>query len=231
MKIGMIVAIAEEIDALLADMGTPINTSSENGFTIRQYELDGSSIYVAQSGAGEIYAAAAVQYLITKYSVDLIVNFGICGGLIPDMSLCRACVVEKVVHYDRDTSSIDNIEPGRYEDLPELYIHADKRLVSLALQTEPSLIPVICASADKFVSDSEAKLSLNRQFGAHICEMEAAGILLTANRCEVPALLIKAVSDSVNGGAEEFELMAKESAAVCVKTMRRIIERIQPDFN
>lgn len=226
MKIGMIVAVLDEINAMLSEMGEPIETITTDGFDIRRYRVSGNDLYVAKSGAGEIYASAATQLLISKYGAELIVNFGICGGLTPEMSLCRTCVVEKVIHYDYDVSAIDGTEVGRYSDLPDVYIPADPKLIELAVSVMPELERVICASADKFVSDPDKKAELHEQFGASICEMESAGILLTANRCGVPALLIKAVSDSVSGGAEEFAKMAVESARVCVRTMMAVIERI-----
>lgn len=226
MKIGMIVAVMDEINAMLSEMGEPIETITTDGFDIRRYRVSGNDLYVAKSGAGEIYASAATQLLISKYGVRLIVNFGICGGLTPKMSLCRTCVVEKVIHYDYDVSAIDGTEVGRYSDLPDVYIAADQKLIELAVSVMPELERVICASADKFVSDPDKKAELHNRFGASICEMESAGILLTANRCGVPALLIKAVSDSVSGGAEEFAKMACESARVCVRTMMAVIERI-----
>ncbi len=56
--------------------------------------------------------------------------------------------------------------------------------------------------------------------------MEAAGILLTANRCGVPALLVKAVSDSMGGGAQEFKRMASESARACIQVVLRLINAV-----
>lgn len=226
MHIGMIVAVEDEIDAMLSEMGRPLETENIAGFTIRKYSLLGSSLYVAQSGAGEIYAAAATQLLITRYNVELIVNFGICGGLIPEMSLCRTCIVEKTVHYDYDVSPVDNVEVGRYTDLPDLYIPATEELVKLAISLEPELMPVICASGDKFVADPLRKIQLHEEYGASICEMESAGILLTANRAGVKTILIKAVSDSVSGGAEEFEKMAYDSAKVCIGVVLSVIKKI-----
>lgn len=227
MKIGMIVAIADEINAMLTEIGTPIKQETVCGVKVREYEVEGNELYVAQSGAGEIYAAGATQLLISEYGAEMIVNFGICGGLTKEMSACSTVVVEKVVHYDFDTSAIDNCEVGRYIEYPDVYIPASKKLIDIALSAEPSLKAVICASADKFVDASEKKSELNLLYGASICEMESAGILLTANRCRVPALLIKAVSDSVEGGADEFAAMAERAARVCIKTMFEVIKRIK----
>ena len=226
MKIGMIVAMADEVGALLRKVGEPLRTDSFGGYAVHVYTVGKNELYVVKSGAGEIYAAAATQMLITKYEVGMIVNFGICGGLTPDMSLRRAVVVEKVVHYDFDTSAIDNCEPARYIDYPDIYISASSELIEAALEAEPELEKVICASADKFVADPERKAELNRLYGAKICEMEAAGILLTAGRAGIPVLMIKAVSDSVEGGAEEFICMVNEAAESCVAAMMKALEKL-----
>ena len=82
---------------------------------------------------------------------------------------------------------------------------------------------VTCASAANFVDGGDATSQLHEQYDADICEMEAAGILLTCKRCGVPALLLKAVSDGVNGGAEEFSKMIKEAGEVCVKALLKIL--------
>lgn len=227
MKIGMIVAMEREVEALLLRAGKPLDAESFGGFEVKIYEVGGNELYVVRSGAGEIYAAGATQMLITKYDVKMIVNFGICGGLTEDMSLCRAVAVEKVVHYDFDTSPVDDCEPARYLSYPDIYIPTSAALLKAALEAEPSLEPVICASADKFIADPEKKRELNSLYGAKICEMEAAGILLTADRAGVPVLMIKAVSDSVSGGANEFMTMIKEAADSCVRAMLTALESLK----
>lgn len=219
MRIGMIVAMEREVEALLLRVGKPINVDSFGGYEVKIYAVGDNELYVVRSGAGEIYAAGATQMLITKYDVKMIVNFGICGGLTEDMALCRAVVVEKVVHYDFDTSPVDNCEPARYLSYPDIYIPTSEELVKAAIEAEPTLERVICASGDKFIADPEKKRELNRLYGAKICEMEAAGILLTADRAGVPVLMIKAVSDSVSGGADEFTVMVSEAADSCVRAM------------
>ena len=226
MKIGMIVAMASEVEALLLKIGAPTGSESFGGYEVKSYRVGENRLFVVKSGVGEIYAASATQMLITKYGVEMIVNFGICGGLSEDMTLTRAVVVEKVVHYDFDLSEIDRVAVGQYPDYSDIYIPASEELVSAAVSAEPSLMRVICASADKFVGSPEKKRELNRIFGAKICEMEAAGILLTANRAGVPALLIKAVSDGVDAGADEFEAMVAEAAGSCVRAMMTALETI-----
>jgi len=226
LNIGMIVAIPEEIDAMFRACGNPCGTDHAAGLTIYRYEIHGNHIFVAGSGAGEIAAAATTQYLITRYDAELIVNFGVCGGLTAEMGLQRTVVVEKAVHYDFDASRFDNSMPGQYLQYPDVYIPATPQLVKLALETVPTLKEAICASADKFVEDPAIKASLHETYNADICEMEAAGILLTANRNNVPVLLIKGVSDSASGGMDEFTKMVHASAEACVQVLWKILDKL-----
>ena len=134
-------------------------------------------------------------------------------------------VIEKCVHYDFDASPfIKDVLPGQYMQFPDVYIPADEKLLKKALSTVPTLKPVICASADKFIADPDMKRKLHETYNADICEMESAGILLTCHRNGVPALCLKAVSDSVEGGEKEFAAMVHEAARACVKVLLEILK-------
>lgn len=220
-KIGMIVAV--EIKAVLNKYGSALEEKSVAGYRVLEYKTPDYELVILNCGAGEIAAAAGTQYLISEYKVDMIVNFGVVGGLTEDMSKTKTAIVEKVVHYDFDTSAIDHCEVGRYVQYPDVYIPVDQALFQKAREMYPELKPVICASADKFVADPEAKRALNRQYGAQICEMEAAGIALTCDRNGVPCLMIKVVSDGITGGAEEFSQTIDEAAEICIEIVNEVI--------
>ena len=192
---GMLVAV--EIGAVLSRYGDKLTDVSETGFDVKRLDSDDYTMYILKSGAGEIAAAAGTQFLITKYGAEFIINFGVVGGLTPEMSLAKTCVVESVVHYDFDTSTIDNCEVGRYLEYPSIY-----------------------------VDDPAKKRALHADFNADICEMEAAAILLTCNRNRVPCLMIKAVSDAIEGGCEEFTAQVDRSAAICLEVAHRVIEKL-----
>lgn len=223
-NIGMIVAV--EIKSVLNKFGTPIQELQFTGYSVYQYKLGEHSLFVLNSGAGQIAATMATQFLITQFNVDLIVNFGIVGGLTQEMSLVKTCIVESVVHYEFDTSDADGSDIGRYLAYPSIYIPTTKEIVDRALSIEPSLKKVVCASGDKFIGQKEKKEELHNIFKADICEMEAAGIVLTCNRNKVPCLLIKTVSDSVEGGAIEFKNTFDESARVCLEVTIGILDRL-----
>lgn len=220
-RIGMIVAV--EIKAVLDKYGSALEEKNVAGYRVLEYKTPDYELVILNCGAGEIAAAAGTQYLISAYNVDMIVNFGVVGGLTEEMGKTKTAIVEKIVHYDFDTSAIDHCEVGRYVQYPDVYIPVDAYLFNKAREMYPELKPVICASADKFVADPEAKRALNRQYGAEICEMEAAGIALTCDRNHVPCLMIKVVSDGITGGAEEFSQTIDEAAAICIEIVNEVI--------
>ena len=223
-KIGLLVAV--EMDAVLARYGEPKEKSTVDGFEVLCYENESYTIHAVNAGAGEIAAAAATQLLISVYHVDLVVNFGVVGGLTPEMAQARTCVVEAVVHYDFDVSAWQDVKPGRYMNYPTPYIPTTPALVERACEIEPSLRRVICASADKFVAGEERKKELHERWKAEICEMEAAGVVLTCDRQRIPCLLIKTVSDGITGGAEEFNRELGRSAGICLEIADRIIREL-----
>ncbi len=223
-RIGLLVAV--EMDSVFARYGTPGKTEHRGGFDVFHYENEQYILYVIHSGIGEIAAAAAAQLLIDRYEVELIVNFGVVGGLTDEMALTKTCVVTRVVHYDFDLSGIDPVSPAQYPGFADIYLPADAALVEKARTVCPELKPVTCASADKFVGNREDKERLHRLYGADICEMESAAVLLTCLRCEVPCLMIKAVSDGLTGGGEEYYEALQKSASLCLAVTDRIIREL-----
>ncbi len=220
-NIGLLVAV--EMESVFQRYGTPGTTVKRGGFEIYRYENDRYTLHVIHSGIGEIAAAAAAELLIDRCGAELVVNYGVVGGLTEEMAQTKTCVVTKVVHYDFDTSGIDPVLPAQYPGYPDVYLPADESLVRKALAICPELKPVVCASADKFVGTPEAKAELQRLYGAEICEMESAAVLLTCRRNEVPCLIIKAVADGLTGGGQEYYEALQECSDKCFAVTDQII--------
>ena len=196
-KIGMIVAMDKELKDYFEKLGT-VQTIENSVYNVWQAEAYGKQLYIIKSGIGEISAAGATQYLITKYGVDLVINFGICGKISDNLKLLDTVVVSSVVYYQFDLSGIDNVLPAVYMG-DSYYINTDKELVEKLLGLDSSLKSAICASGDKFIASKEDKEYLSTTFNAEICEMDSAGILITCLRNGVKCLLIKSISDDCDG--------------------------------
>ncbi len=220
-KIGLIVAI--EMDSIFEHYTKREELDCPKGFNLYKVKKSDSEIYILQTGMGEIASAAGTQYLITKCGVEVVVNFGVVGGLTDDMSKQRICVVDRVVHYRYDCSEFLDLKIGQVDKHPSIFLPTDLSLVKKALETEPELKKVTCCSGDKFVSKAEDKHNMHIDFEGDVCDMESAGIVLTCEANGVPCLLLKAVSDGLSGGAKEFFDELKDASDVCLKVADKII--------
>lgn len=223
-KIGMVVAMQKELTTFLTSSGVEYASTSRRGYEIVDFKIGDNSIICIQSGIGEIFAAAATQTLISEYAVDIVINFGVCGSLHGGYGVGETVLVKNVVHYDFDLSPIDETAVGQYPGEPSADIPTDEELNDVVLGIDGTIRAVRCASADKFVVDGNIKADLVSRYGADICEMESAGVLITCRRAGVPCLIIKAVSDGA-GGAEEFKQMVltaseKYVGLVCALTKK-----------
>ncbi|MDI9520416.1 MAG: 5'-methylthioadenosine/S-adenosylhomocysteine nucleosidase [Bacillota bacterium] len=221
MKLGMLVAV--EIGAVIKSGFKLIREEKIGKFAVYIFEIHGQTTFVIHSGAGQTFAAAATEILISVYKVDLIINFGIVGSLREDVSLGNTCVVEKIVDYMFDTSEIDGGEPGRHQRYPGIYLPADESLIQKALAIVPELRRVTCASGNKFVGTADEKRWLHQTFNCDIVEMEAAAIQLICDMHDIPCLFIKGISDTLHGGAEEFTRMFEAASDDCFRIVSEIM--------
>ena len=220
----MVVAMQKEILPFLESGGIKIRTEIKSGFEVLKFKVSDKNIVCVKSGVGELHAAAATQLLISVYKADAIVNFGVCGALT-DRAIAETVLVKGVVHYDFDLSVVDGVAVGQYPDEPTVAIKTDERFLKSAKEIDSEMGEVICASGDKFVADENIKAELAEKYGAEICEMESAGVLITAKHAGVPCLIVKAVSDG-KGGAEEFRQMLDRAAKAYVEFVAEFLKRI-----
>lgn len=222
--LGMVVAV--EMAAVERKYGEPKSREISCGYEISLYDVGGASLYVCRCGEGEVAAAGATMLLLAKYGVSLILNFGIVGGLTPAMGQYELAVVDKVVHYGFDTSPVDPVKKGQLPGEGSPYLCFDRGLIEIAKAAIPGLREVTCCSGDRFIGSPEEKQALHEEWGADICEMEAAGILLIAKRAGVPALSIKMVSDAISGGPEQFYQAKERCSEACLNAVDEIIKTL-----
>lgn len=225
-RVGLVVAV--ELDAVKRKYGEPLKEEKIDAYTVLTYRINRKTkMFVVRSGAGQIGASATTQFCISRLKCGLILNFGIVGGLTKDMSTVSTCVVERVLHYDFDTSAVDEgYKVGRYTENDEEYFYPTKSLVDRAVAVCPDLKRVTVASGDKFVGDIEEKKNLNKLYGADICEMECAGIVLTSNRNGVPVLSIKCVSDGLGSNPSDYYKNFVEASDKCIDILDQVVRAL-----
>lgn len=153
-------------------------------------------------GMGLVNAAATTQCLIDHYSPSAVMFTGIAGALNPKLHT-HDIVLGKTLHYlDTDMRLIGQWKPFANE------FHADSYLLSLAQRVldEQGLTwyEGTIASGNYFVDKPEQVTAIVERTGADAVEMEGAAVCHVAARNDVPALVIRAMSDSADTDYEEF---------------------------
>ncbi len=225
-KFGMVIAIEKELADVLKVFGQ-VRQVRNDAYKVFKITRDNAEIYVAASGAGQIAASGATQFLISEYKVEAILNYGFVGSLSADIKCMDILLVKEVVHYEFDTSLIDGCEVGRYLQYNGVEIPLSLTLRSKTVEDFPELRAVRLASGDKFIASAEKKQWLVDTFGADICDMEGAGIALTANRNGVPVLSVKVVSDNADESSPKtFTEIAQRGTAECAIILTDIVDKL-----
>ena len=222
MKIGLIVAIEGE----LLSNSFKYEETIENCFKVIKTIINSNEVYIVKSGCGEIDASSATQFLITKYSVDLILNFGIVGALKRDLKVSDLFLVKKVVHYDYDTSKIDGTKVAQYLEFNDVYMETKGELYKKIYGIMPSIKNVICASGDKFIEDKVVKERLANLYDASICDMESAAIVRICFKNNIEAIIIKCISDTFDGDAKEYMTNIKNSSKKAFSLIQTFLESL-----
>jgi S-ribosylhomocysteine lyase len=195
-SLGFVIAMESELEQLKAVLPPLISVAAAG----RTFWV-GPGVFAIESGIGELAAASATEALVwfarsQGAPLTRVINAGVCGALVPGkFALGEPLVVEKVVHYEFDLSPIEALMPGQYPGEPSALLPLD---VAGLL---PDFQRATLASGDKFCSDPALAAQLVRDYGADICEMEAAGVTRTARLHSLPVTLIKTISDEA--GADD----------------------------
>lgn len=223
MNIGILVAV--EFDAFYNIYKEPIEKYKHGSFEVLKYCIHDKDVFVCPSSAGQIRAAIAMTLLLDVYKCNTIINYGVVGAL-NNREVEQLTVVESVIHYEWDTSDLDDVKKGQYEIFDDVAIKTTESLVDLAIKINPHLKKVKLASGDKFVSGFEAKSKLAKQWDSDIVDMEGAAIALACHLYQADFIMIKAVSDALTEGGAEFIDNFERASKVAVGIIDDIIKAL-----
>jgi len=171
------------------------------------------------SGWGKIASAGSMQYVIDKYSPDLVVNLGTCGGFEGGVKQGDIVLVDKTYVYDI-VELMDDLDVVPY--------YASS--LDLSWLTEPYPFPVrrgMIASADSDLLP--AKIPLLQSLGAIAADWESGALAWVAGRNNARLLILRGVSDVVSEeGSEAYnniELFNERARGI----MAQLIEQL-PDW-
>jgi len=224
MKIGIIIAVARELKSFL-DSEYQVETLVQDHREIYKTVINNNEVYAIRSGCGLIDSSSATQYLITKFNVEIIINFGVTGALKEELKVQDLFVVNAAISYGFDTSNIDPVKKHQFAEYEDEHIPLDIKLQKLAKSIKPDLKDCVVASGDQFITDLNEKFSL-RDLGCDICDMEIAGIARTCLNNEVPCLSIKCISDTLYGDGKEFAENIHASANKAFQFIQQLLSTL-----
>lgn len=226
-KIGIIGAMMNEVEELKRSMEV---TSITEKASMKFFEgkLNGADVVVVQSGIGKVNAAICAQILADQFNVTQIINTGIAGSLNADLDIGDILVSKDAIQHDCDVT-IFGYKKGEIAGMGFREFKADEALINLAYETCKEVNPDINAvkgrvvSGDQFISSSEVKDMLIKEYNGDCAEMEGAAIAHAAYLNNIPFVIIRAISDKADNSAEmdydTFENKAAEHSAALVKAL------------
>jgi len=99
MNIGIMCAMKEEYKELIPYL-TDVHSSSFQQFEITKGKINHNQISLILSGIGKVSAALAVDYLVAKEDVDLIIVAGLAGSLDNKLQIGDIVLVDQAVAHD-----------------------------------------------------------------------------------------------------------------------------------
>jgi adenosylhomocysteine nucleosidase len=173
------------------------------------------------SGWGKIASAGSMQYVIDKYSPDLIVNLGTCGGFDEKVKQGEIILVDKTYVYDI-------VELMGDLDIVSYYASD----LDLSWLTEPYPFPVrrgMIASADSDLPPG--RIQFLKSLGAIAADWESAALAWVAQRNHARLLILRGVSDMVSeDGGEAYnniEIFNERARGI----MEQLIEQLPEWLN
>ncbi|HCH21426.1 MAG TPA: 5'-methylthioadenosine/S-adenosylhomocysteine nucleosidase [Bifidobacterium sp.] len=232
--IAIIGAMDEEVVNIAAALND-VAVTKEAGVNVTRGTLETNkgtmvNVIATVGGMGTVNIAATTQHLIDADKPDAVIFSGIAGNLNTHLHINDVVLGGTLRYLDTDMRLVGQWKPGTAEH-PVTEFHSDDRLIELADQALNDLgihhIVGIIATGDYFVDDPRKVEQVIRETGADAVEMEGAAVAHVAARNDVPALVIRALSDNADTDYEEFkEFDISEYADTAAKLTVNIVKRM-----
>ena len=226
MTIGIIAAMAEELEILLTDLTLEEKKEKAN-MTFHKGSLYGKDVVAVVCGIGKVNSAICTQILVSEYNVDRVINVGVAGGIGKDIYPGDIVVAENLVQHDMDTTAFGD-KMGQIPRLDTFDFKCDEQMVSIAKKaceeiSELNSFTGRIVSGDQFIANIEKIQWLDKEFGAISCEMEGASIAQVCYLNSIPFVVIRSISDNANNGAH---MDYQKFIPVAVKNSTRILRQM-----
>ena len=226
--LGIIGAMDVEVNSIKSELE---NVEIKNIAAMDFYKgtLAGKEVVVVKCGVGKVNAAICAQILVSVFGVSALVNTGVAGSLNNDINICDIVVSTSALEHDMDVTPLGYAK-GVIPDMDQSEFKADENLIKLAKDSaeeaglDVKIFEGKVVSGDQFIGTHEAKVYLRDTFNGDCAEMEGASIAHTAYLNKTPYVVIRAISDKADGGAQmDYPTFEKKAAEHCAKLVEEFI--------
>ena len=227
--LGIIGAMEVEVAALKNNMSAP-EVTEKAGMKFYQGKIAEKDVVVVKCGIGKVNAGICTQVLVDIFHVDAVINTGVAGSLNHEIDICDIVISREAQQHDMDVTPL-GYDKGIIPDMETSVFQADKRLIALAKSSakdaklEVNVYEGKILSGDQFIGTMDAKAYLLKNFAGDCAEMEGAAIAHAASLNHIPFLILRAISDKADGGAEmDYPTFEKKAAENSIKLLNQMIE-------
>ena len=231
MVVGIIGAMDGEIKILKEAM-QDIEEMNLSGRSFFRGTINGCRVIVVKCGIGKVNAAVAAEILCGGFRVDALINTGVAGGIDNRLRIGDIVLSTDLLQHDMDVTGL-GYEPGVIPDQDTSVFEADEELRKLALSVADMAVPGLrliegrIVSGDQFISSLEKKVFLLGAFSGVCAEMEGAAIAQVAHMNHTPFLVIRAISDQADGGANiDYPTFLKTAEVNSSELVMEMLHRI-----
>ncbi len=184
-----------------------------NGCNSVSFEIENLFVTAIESGIGKVNAAFAASTLILEEKAEVILNAGLSGAI---SKVRRGDIVagESFTECDFDLTAIGydlGIKPDG-----DVSVHkADESLLQKLLE-DKRIKSGSFGTGDLFLSDSEKKALFKEKFEICAFDMETAAIACVCEKCGVPFLSVRKISDDADDSSGEDYREMNEKAESCL---------------
>ena len=220
--IGIIVAEEKELNAVKNIMS---NIEEINIYEKTFYKgiIENKNVVVVKSNVGKVNSARVCQILIDKFNPKLVINVGTAGSVDNSLDIGDVVVADRLVQYDFDVTPFGR-KLGEIENIGG-YIEVDKKLLDLFNDIDVTIGTI--ATGDKFIVNIEEKNNIRNIFNALCIEMEGASIAQACLLDKVPFLVIRSITDKLDGSSKiDFEAFLESSSKKASNILKEILKKI-----
>lgn len=227
-KLAIMGAMEEEIEPLLAHF-TNVNVVEFANNKYYEVNYNGLDIVIAYSKIGKVFASLTATTMIQKFGCDTLLFSGVAGAINPELKIGDLIIADKLCQHDLDITAFGH--PNGFVPGGSVFVETSKNLreiaKTVAIENSLKVIEGTIATGDQFVHSVERKEFIESTFKADALEMEGASVAVICDALDIPFFILRAISDSADGGADiDFDEFLKSSAINSASYLIKIVERL-----